>query len=162
VERTTRPEAPRPVKAPVEIMEMAPRAEDLGVVLALRLALWVIPVGVVPSEIQGIRLTGLRFMIRFSSPMKEAPHCDERAGEASSTIVGTSVLMTLYAPLTQFEQTMSLGTLSNPPPNARFTMLLTLRVPTAFSMLVRISVIQFVLPLEENVHVRPSLYLVRG
>jgi len=128
VETRTRPDAARPVTSPWESMATEPAAAALELVeaKAASVALSLIPEGVVPS-------------------VKEAPHCDCKAGAASETTLGMFLAIIVYAALIQFEQVMFVGmVLGGLATMAR--MFVRLRVPTTASMLVRVSVMQFVLP----------------
>jgi len=128
VEPTTRPDAARPATSPWGSMATEPEAAALELVEAITesVALSVIPEGVVPS-------------------VKEAPHCDCKAGATSEATLGMFLAIILYAALIQFVQVMFAGmVLGGLAAMAR--MFVIVRGPTTASMLVRVSVMQFVLP----------------
>lgn len=79
--------------------------------------------------------------------MKEAPHCDCNAGAASETMLGIFLAIIVYAALTQFEQVMFEGMVLGGLATME-RMFVSVRGPTTASMLVRVSVMQFVLPLQ--------------
>lgn len=128
VETRTRPDAAIPVTSPWESMATEPAAAALEFVEVNTesLALSVIPGGVAPS-------------------VKEAPHSDCKAGAASAAMLGVFLAKILYAALAQFEQVMFLGMFVGGLAVME-RMFEIVRGPTTASRLVRVSVIQFVLP----------------
>jgi hypothetical protein len=128
VETRTRPDAARPATSPWEGMTTEPAAAALELVEANTesVALSLIPEGVVPS-------------------VKEAPHCDCKAGASLETMLGMFLAIILYAALTQFEQVMFVGRVLGGLATME-RMFVILRGPRTASMLVSVSVMQFVLP----------------
>lgn len=82
-----------------------------------------------------------------NSPVKEAPHCDCAAGATSETMLGMFLAIIVYAAFIQFEQVMLVGMVLGGLATME-RMFVRVRGPTMASMLVRVSVMQFVLPLK--------------
>jgi hypothetical protein len=127
VEARTRPDAAKPATSPWESIATEPAAAALTLVEAnaASMALSLMPEGVVPS-------------------VNEAPHSDCKAGAASEAMLGAFLAIIVYAAFIQFEQVMFVGRVGGLSTMAR--MFVIVRGPKMASMLVRVSVMQFVLP----------------